>query len=281
VEGVVTVVGGRPLVVVIDVKQLRRACLASFFSGWAESRGLELMALDPSEILEELCGNRDCRTIIFSLGSDSVVDAETSKRIRALRALMPSAPLVGVSDNEAPGEIVAAVEIGAVGFLSTNVKPDLASRALSFILDGGSYIPSSAIGGFKRQLNAAPISDNGNGSASGHRNGNVDCDDDTPTGGMGNAIALTARQQEVLELLQLGNSNKLIARQLGMSEATVKVHVRHIMRKLGAANRIQAALSAVSPGSEPGLRQPHTSPSDLSEAELARPERRSGLGSVP
>jgi len=56
---------------------------------------------------------------------------------------------------------------------------------------------------------------------------------------------LTARQQEVLEQLRQGASNKLIGRQLKLRESTVKVHIRHIMRKLGAVNRTQAALSAV------------------------------------
>jgi DNA-binding NarL/FixJ family response regulator len=50
------------------------------------------------------------------------------------------------------------------------------------------------------------------------------------------------RQQEVLSFLRRGISNKLIARELNMTEATVKVHVRQIMRKLGAANRTQVAV---------------------------------------
>jgi DNA-binding NarL/FixJ family response regulator len=53
---------------------------------------------------------------------------------------------------------------------------------------------------------------------------------------------LTVREQEVLERLRQGASNKLIGQQLKMRESTVKVHVSQIMRKLGAANRTQAAL---------------------------------------
>jgi DNA-binding NarL/FixJ family response regulator len=55
---------------------------------------------------------------------------------------------------------------------------------------------------------------------------------------------LTARQWEVLERLRQGESNKLIGRQLKLRESTVKVHIRQIMRKLGASNRTQAALCA-------------------------------------
>jgi DNA-binding CsgD family transcriptional regulator len=57
-------------------------------------------------------------------------------------------------------------------------------------------------------------------------------------------VGLTTRQQQVLELLRRGESNKLIGRQLNLRESTVKVHLRQIMRKLGVANRTQAALSA-------------------------------------
>ena|SRR5262249_29761295 len=55
--------------------------------------------------------------------------------------------------------------------------------------------------------------------------------------------SLTARQRAVLELLSRGDTNKVIARRLGMTEGTVKVHVRQIMRKLGVTNRTQVAVA--------------------------------------
>jgi DNA-binding NarL/FixJ family response regulator len=54
--------------------------------------------------------------------------------------------------------------------------------------------------------------------------------------------SLTARQRAVLELLRRGETNKAIARRLGMREGTVKVHVRQIMRKFGVTNRTQIAV---------------------------------------
>jgi DNA-binding NarL/FixJ family response regulator len=57
---------------------------------------------------------------------------------------------------------------------------------------------------------------------------------------------LTARQGAVLELLSYGNSNKVIARRLAMSEGTVKFHIRQIMRKFGVTNRTQAAVVSAS-----------------------------------
>jgi len=52
---------------------------------------------------------------------------------------------------------------------------------------------------------------------------------------------ITSRQKVVLELLSRGDSNKAIARRLGMREGTVKVHVRQILRKFGLVNRTQVA----------------------------------------
>ena len=55
-------------------------------------------------------------------------------------------------------------------------------------------------------------------------------------------MSLTVRQQEVLHHLCLGESNKMIARQLGMTAGTVKVHIREMMRKWQVSNRTQRAL---------------------------------------
>ena len=64
------------------------------------------------------------------------------------------------------------------------------------------------------------------------------------------AQRLTPREQEVLELIAAGLSNKLIARRLGIAEKTVKTHVGHVLAKLGVSDRTQAALWAVRHGVE-------------------------------
>ena len=65
-----------------------------------------------------------------------------------------------------------------------------------------------------------------------------------------NGHNLTARQKTVLELLGRGQSNKAIARRLGMREGTVKVHVRQIMRKFGVSNRTQVAIVCANEGNQ-------------------------------
>jgi DNA-binding NarL/FixJ family response regulator len=59
---------------------------------------------------------------------------------------------------------------------------------------------------------------------------------------------LTPRELEVLRLIARGRSNKVIARELGMAEKTVKTHVSHLLAKLGLADRTQAAVYAVREG---------------------------------
>lgn len=61
-----------------------------------------------------------------------------------------------------------------------------------------------------------------------------------------NELGLTSREWDVLRILREGRQNKIIAFELGISESTVKVHLRNIMKKLHASNRTQVALGAIS-----------------------------------
>jgi DNA-binding CsgD family transcriptional regulator len=63
-----------------------------------------------------------------------------------------------------------------------------------------------------------------------------------------NGRALSPREAEILQILLDGSSNKMIARRLGISEATVKVHLKALMRKIGVTNRTQVALWALHNG---------------------------------
>jgi len=63
---------------------------------------------------------------------------------------------------------------------------------------------------------------------------------------------LSAREQQILSALVQGHSNKAIARAVGAAEATVKTHVKAILRKIGAQNRTQAAIWWVNRGGSKG-----------------------------
>jgi len=140
-------------------------------------------------------------------------------------------PVAMVSDHEDRGEVMAAFRAGVRGFVPSTLEPELALQALTFVLGGGTFFPPQVLDRPSRDV------------SQGARQG-------------GAVHTLTPRQLDVLALLREGKSNKLIARELAMCESTVKVHVRQIMRKLGAANRTQAALNGIgaldlSPNAEP------------------------------
>jgi DNA-binding NarL/FixJ family response regulator len=190
-----------------------------------------------------------------------------------------------MSDREEPSEILFAYRASCRGFVPTNMDPSLALQAITFIANGGTFYPPSALRLIKLQASdgdgggsgTRPVSNEGGkqqaaspgrSGQDGEGNGRLtlesmhveaECDD-----AIGGRKGLTHRQHEVLELLRRGQPNKIIARELGLTEGTVKVHVRQIMRKLGAANRTQAAVCSASEElfygvGELGLRREHVS----------------------
>jgi len=215
----------------------------------------------------------NCEMLIYIAGGACNADCDNLERIKALRALAPDVPLMILSDNERREEIISTLNVGAQGFLYVGANVELALRALSFVLNGGSNFPSAMWPKHTYPAQRQPVIDcipapscvmNGDNGA--EKNLEDAARNRSPTarqkasrgdtnGGNGAAKnledaarnrTLTARQRAVLELLSRGNTNKIIARRLGMSEGTVKVHVRQIMRKFGVTNRTQVAVVCAS-----------------------------------
>ena len=216
----------RPGVLIIDTKRLRQAGIMRLLEAWADCLGLALVASSPHKPLEGLDLVVSCEMVVISVGSTSVEDNQNQECIKQVRTLIPDAPLVILSDREEPEEVYAAFKAGATGFVPTSTELSATLQALSFIKCGGPFFPASVLS-YARSPHPGAPTDNVSTNARSQPNG------------------LTAKQEEVIGLLRQGESNKLIALHLGMSEATVKVHVRRIMRKLGVKNRTQVAISAV------------------------------------
>jgi len=219
-----------PIIALIDPMEFRRAGLSRLLEDWANTNEISILAFDSAAALAEANVGARCKMAILSIGGAPTNNTDVLLWIDQIRASAPHANLVILSDQKEPRQIVSAFRLGAQGFISTGTEPGVALRALSFILCGGSFFPPHALADLSQLSASSPALENGTDPRAQYRIA-------LPGG-------LTLRQKEVLACLRLGKSNKQIARELDMQEATVKVHIRQIMRKLGVANRTQAALHA-------------------------------------
>ena len=146
---------GKPFVVIIDSKNLRRASITSLLEPWAKSENLRLTSFTPAQAREALQADTNFRMLIFSIGGESIAAQENLQQLKVLRALATNAPLVIMSDREDAQDIATAFSTEAQGFIHGGITSSLAYQALSFILNGGSYFPTSAVHHLQARLEQA------------------------------------------------------------------------------------------------------------------------------
>jgi DNA-binding NarL/FixJ family response regulator len=225
-------------IVIVDPLPLRTVGLVSVLDRLSGGQRFRLTSMTPDEAERFIKSASHCSMIIYNVGGASLADHRHARRIKSLRAHAGHTPLVIFSDSDSREEVVSAYTFGARGFLYAGTHPQLALQALSFIFKGGSYFPAIGEAGHRRSGRAATTEGVYPLELNAHA---VDADEHRTAAP---ANELTERQKAVLELLGHGDSNKAIARRLGIREGTVKVHVRQIMRKMGAVNRTQVAIVA-------------------------------------
>lgn len=156
--------------------------------------------------------------------------------VRAVRNRRPEIPVLVLSGNEDPAVVRECIDLGAFGFVPKSAPADQFHAALQLVLSGGVYLPptSLSIG--------------------------------TPTRAQQDAWGrlgahLTERQRQVLLGIVQGKPNKVIARDLGLSDTTVKSHVAHILDALVVSNRTEAVYALARAGLS--IRDLEASSSDL------------------
>jgi DNA-binding NarL/FixJ family response regulator len=148
-----------------------------------------------------------------------------SPTLKEVSDLLPGIPIAAHTAGVDKEHVQGLVDQGAAGLISTDVSADVAMAALKLVAAGGRYIPPDLL-----QRPARPSQER------------------MSTVALRTAFGqLTRREAQVLELVAKGLSNKEVAKQLGLAEATVKIHVRSTLRKMKAKNRTQLALLAVRP----------------------------------
>lgn len=161
--------------------------------------------------------------------------------IPALKEAAPSARVLMLTVSEDAQDLAAALQMGADGYLLKTVESDQLCDAIVKVLDGESIISPEMMTKLVSVFRARPASNTPdkvsapNASAGEVRASEV-------------LDALSPREREILLLIARGDANKVIARKLGIAETTVKIHVQHILRKLGLSSRVQAAVYATSQG---------------------------------
>jgi NarL family two-component system response regulator LiaR len=135
--------------------------------------------------------------------------------IRGLRERAPSVRAIVLSSFIDDEKLFPAVRAGAAGYLLKDVQPQELVEAIRTVHAGGALLHPRVASRLLEELATDP---------------------------------LTPREREVLSLIGRGMANKVIARELSLSEKTVKAHVSSILAKLGVSDRTQAALYAVRAG---------------------------------
>lgn len=177
----------------------------------------------------------DLSAVIYDLG---LPDAEGLPGLRRMLEAIGTVPVLVITGSSDPTIVGDCIRAGASGFLPKWCNADVLEHALPLVMNGGTYAPRPAMPG--TGLTTLAPSPSPAGASSTHAA--AEC----PTAQW--LSALTERQQEVLRLLIAGQSNKEIARELGVLEGTVKVHVRAIMQQLKARNRTQVTMAAARAG---------------------------------
>lgn len=157
---------------------------------------------------------------------------ELLPKLRDLLAILGGKPLIILADSDETGTALEAIRLGAHGYISTTVSLTMALEAIRLVAAGGIFVPATImhrliLGQEPAPVQAAPVQALYGGAV-------------PPTTSRPHLAQLTPRQIAVLECLQEGKPNKVIAHDLGVRESTVKVHVRNILRRLGATNRTEA-----------------------------------------
>jgi two-component system nitrate/nitrite response regulator NarL len=204
-------------VIVIDDHPLFRKGVADLI-GMEPSLRLVGEAADGQEGIH-LAKHANPDLILLDLNMKGMDGIATLQRLRAdgtdARIVM-----LTVSDNEA--DVVAALRAGADGYLLKDMEPEDILSCLQRATTGRLVISEQLTELLARALREEP---------------RPQCPEEA---------GLTPREDEILALIARGYSNKLIARDLNLSVGTVKVHVKHVLKKLKLKTRVEAAVWAVS-----------------------------------
>jgi two-component system, NarL family, nitrate/nitrite response regulator NarL len=206
-------------------------------------RPVRLLCTVNEEVEEYLQSADNC---IWLLGVDKF-EATDEHLVGQIRMSNPAVRVVILAASQAASDIVRALNVGACGFLRQDITGDQLLRSLELIVSGQSVIyPQFCMTASQAKPQRDRVTNGANG---GESVAAATCErlaEEEPSRESlpGLARGLSSRELAILRTLMEGASNKVIARRLVITEATVKVHMKAILRKLRLQNRTQAAIWA-------------------------------------
>jgi len=142
--------------------------------------------------------------------------------LAGLKEAAPAARVLMLTVSEDESDLSAALRAGAQGYVLKTIDGDMLAQAIRRTMRGESVVSPEMTGKLVQALRSMHGGE--------------------PPASADPLAALSPREREILEHIARGASNKAIARALDIAETTVKIHVQHILRKLGLASRVQAAV---------------------------------------
>lgn len=209
-------------ILIADDHELIREGMERTLSGMAGQ--VEVVhAQDGHSVLEQLEQHPDIDIVLLDL---FMPNANGYELLRQVCDSYEALPVIVISAAEEPHYMRKSIDYGAAGFIPKSSSTDIMISAIKLVMSGGIYIPHTM------HLQSRDARQPVQRGMSDYQHSMMASD------------KMTRRQKEVLELMARGSSNKEIARILGLSEHTVKIHVTAILKLLEAANRTEAVIIA-------------------------------------
>ncbi len=219
-------VGRELATALISANSLLRSGVRQVLSGTPFKVIVEGPEADP-----RLVGRRRGQPSLVILAANQLSN-HTPDTVRQIKERHPAARVVLLADHFDLETVTQGRESGVDGFCLTGSSPDVLITSLELVMLGEVMLPGSLV---RSILDNKPLSPRPEPARK------VLAAPESPDPGV---RSLSAREAEILGCLMDGTSNKMIARRLHVTEATVKVHIKAILRKIGVANRTQAAIWA-------------------------------------
>jgi DNA-binding NarL/FixJ family response regulator len=182
--------------------------------------------------LREAIHSPDASSLSLALIDLAMPGVHGNEHLTEVIEHLPHVPVMVLSGSEDPGLMKGLLAMGVQGFIPKAYSPDVMLSAVRLVLSGGVYVPPLLLQE-RADGAAATLTTNAQPAP-------------TSSDSLEERLRklLTERQIDVLRLLSQGKPNKLIARDLGISEGTVKIHLAAIFRALNVRNRVEAVVAS-------------------------------------